>query len=279
MYFYYYIEVIKMPKVIMTFPEGKHKVLTISYDDGKAADRKLVEIFNCYGIKGTFHLNSGLMGMGDRIPKEEVLRLYEGHEVSTHTVTHPTIARSPKEQLIEEIMDDRKNLENIVGYTIRGLSYPNGSYNQLIKEMLPFLGIEYARTVQSTGNFSIPDDFMEWHPTCHHNRNLLKLAEEFVQLHKKQYLYMMYVWGHSYEFDQDGNWDLIENFCDYIGNRDDIWYATNLQIVDYIKAFQNLKFSANSHFVYNPSAMSVWLSVDEQIVEIRAGEQMNFVKN
>jgi len=267
-----------MPKVIMTFPEGKHKVLTISYDDGRAADRKLVEIFNCYGIKGTFHLNSGLMGMGDRIPKEEVLRLYEGHEVSTHTVTHPTIARSPKEQLIEEIMDDRKNLENIVGYTIRGLSYPNGSYNQLIKEMLPFLGIEYARTVQSTGNFSIPDDFMEWHPTCHHNRNLLKLAEEFVQLHKKQYLYMMYVWGHSYEFDQDGNWDLIENFCDYIGNRDDIWYATNLQIVDYIKAFQNLKFSANSHFVYNPSAMSVWLSVDEQIVEIRAGEQMNFVK-
>jgi len=42
-------------------------------------------------------------------------------------------------------MDDRKNLENIVGYTVRGLSFPNGSYNRLIKEMLPFLGIEYAQ--------------------------------------------------------------------------------------------------------------------------------------
>ncbi len=263
----------------MTFPKGKHKVLTMSYDDGRSADRKLVELFNRYGIKGTFHLNSGLMGMGDRIPKEEVLGLYEGHEVSTHTVTHPTIARSPKEQLIEEIMDDRKNLENIVGYTVRGLSFPNGSYNRLIKEMLPFLGIDYARTVHSTGNFSLPDDFIEWNPTCHHNRNLLKLAEDFVQLHKKQYLYMMYVWGHSYEFDQDQNWDLIENFCDYIGKRDDIWYATNLEIVDYIKAFQNLKFSANSHFVYNPSAKPIWLSVDEQIVEVKAGEQIKLVKN
>ena len=90
---------------------------------------------------------------------------------------------------------------------------------------------------------------------------------------------MMYVWGHSYEFDQTQNWDLIENFCDYIGKRDDIWYATNLEIVDYIKAFQNLKFSANSHFVYNPSAMPIWLSVDEQIVEVKAGEQINLVKN
>ncbi|MCM3728047.1 polysaccharide deacetylase family protein [Neobacillus cucumis] len=268
-----------MPKVIMTFPEGKHKVLTMSYDDGRSADRKLVEIFNRYGIKGTFHLNSGLFGTGDRIPREEVSRLYQGHEVSAHTVTHPTIARSPKEQLIEEVMEDRKNLEEIVDYTVRGLSYPNGSYNQLIKEMLPYLGIEYARTVHSTGNFSIPDDFIEWNPTCHHNRNLLKLAEEFVQLHKKQYLYMMYVWGHSYEFEQDQNWDLIGKFCEYIGNRSDIWYASNLEIVDYIKAFQNLKFSANSYFVYNPSAIPIWLSVDEQIVEAKAGEQMNLVKN
>ncbi|MEH7415315.1 polysaccharide deacetylase family protein [Neobacillus drentensis] len=268
-----------MPKVIMTFPEGKNKVVTMSYDDGTSADRKLVEIFNRYAIKGTFHLNSGLFGTGGRIPREEVSRLYQGHEVSTHTVTHPTISRSPREQLIEEIMDDRKNLEKIVGYTVRGLSYPNGSYNRFIKEMLPFLGIEYARTVHSTGNFSIPDDFNEWNPTCHHNQNLLKLAEDFVKLHKKQYLYMMYVWGHSYEFEQDHNWDLIENYCEYIGKRDDIWYATNLEIVDYMKAFQNLKFSANSHFVFNPSAMSIWLSVDEQIVEVKAGEQINLVKN
>lgn len=266
-----------MPKVILTFPEGKHKVLTMSYDDGRAADRRLVGIFNQFGIKGSFHINSGLMGKGDRIPQEEIKQLYKGHEVSAHTVTHPTIARSPKEQIIEEMMEDRKGLERIVGYTVRGLSYPNGSYNRLIKEVLPYLGIEYGRTVHSTGHFSIPDDFFEWNPTCHHNKNLMNIAETFINLHKKQYLYLMYVWGHSYEFDNDQNWHLIENFCELIGNREDIWYATNIEIVDYLKAFQNLKFSADSHFVYNPSAMPIWLSVDEQIIEVKGGSTSDLI--
>ncbi|KAB8137729.1 polysaccharide deacetylase family protein [Gracilibacillus oryzae] len=271
-----------MPQITMTFPQGKHKVLTMSYDDGKEADRRLVEIFNNHGIKGTFHLNSGLVGQGDRIPGEEIAELYHGHEISAHTVTHPTIARSPKEQLIEEIVEDRKGLERIAGKTVRGMSYPNGSYNQYIKELLPHLGMEYARTVNSTESFAMPDDLLEWNPTCHHNRNLMKLAGDFVQLHKKQYLYMLYVWGHSYEFDHDQNWDLINDFCMYIGKREDIWYATNLEIVDYLNAFQNLKFSADSQFVYNPSAMSVWLCVDGINVEVKGGEQISwthFVNN
>ena len=53
-----------MKRTIYTcFPGGKHKVLTMSYDDGQIHDRRLIEIFNKYGIKGTFHLNSGLMGV------------------------------------------------------------------------------------------------------------------------------------------------------------------------------------------------------------------------
>ncbi|WP_299088542.1 polysaccharide deacetylase family protein [uncultured Metabacillus sp.] len=266
-----------MPKVMLAFPEGKHKVVTLSYDDGKAADRRLVDIFNQYGIKGTFHINSGLLGVGDRISLEEIKELYDGHEVSAHTVTHPTIARSPKEQLVEEIIEDRKGLERIVGYPVRGMSYPNGSYNRQIKEILPFLGIEYGRTVHSTGDFSIPHDFYEWKPTCHHNKDLMKLTETFINLHKQQYLYMLYVWGHSYEFDLDQNWELIERFCQVVGNREDIWYATNIEIVDYLKAFQNLKFSADSHFVYNPHALPVWLNVDDNIIMVPGGCQVSLV--
>ena len=82
----------KVKTIYTCFPEGKHKVLTMSYDDGKAADRRLVEIFNKNGIKGTFHLNSGIMEEDpERIPLNEVKELYKGHEVSCHTYTHPTI--------------------------------------------------------------------------------------------------------------------------------------------------------------------------------------------
>jgi peptidoglycan/xylan/chitin deacetylase (PgdA/CDA1 family) len=260
---------------MIAFPGGKHKVVTMSYDDGKAADRQLVKIFNRHGIKGSFHLNSGIIGSESHIPKEEIAELYQGHEVSAHTVTHPTIARSPKEQIVEEVIEDRKALEKIVGYTVRGFSYPNGSFNRMIKDILPHLGIEYARTVNSTGTFLMPDDFFEWNPTCHHNQDLLKLAADFVALHKQQYLYMLYVWGHSYEFDHDQNWDIIEEFCQFIGGRDDIWYATNIEIIDYLQAFGSLKFSADSQFVYNPNAMSIWLNVENKIMEVKGGMQVS----
>lgn len=263
-----------MPKILMCYPGGKHKALTMSYDDGRNADKRLVHTFNKHGIKGTFHINSGLFGTPDRITEDEVASLYEGHEVSAHTLTHPTIARCPKEQIVHEIIEDRKNLERIVGYTVRGMSYPNGSYSRQIIDMLPGLGIEYARVVPSTGDYGIPEDWLEWKPTCHHNHNLMQKAEEFAALHKTQYLYLMYVWGHSYEFDNNNNWNVIEDFCAFIGGRDDIWYATNMEIVDYYKAYQQLKFSAALDFVYNPTAIPVWLSVDGEKVEIKAGAQV-----
>ena len=46
-------------KVYTCFPGGKAKALTMSYDDGKVQDRRLIDIFNKYGIKGTFNLNYG----------------------------------------------------------------------------------------------------------------------------------------------------------------------------------------------------------------------------
>lgn len=263
----------KLKTIYTCFPQGKHKVLTMSYDDGRTFDRQLIEIFNKYGIKGTFHLNSGLIGSpSERIPLDEIKELYKGHEVSCHTLTHPTIERCPLDQVVQQVIEDRKLLEEAVGYPVRGLSYPNGSYSKEIKNLLPACGIEYSRIVGSTDDFAMPTDYLEWQSTCHHGHNLMENARRFAELHKTQYLYMMYVWGHSYEFDRDNSWDLIEGFCKYIGGREDIWYATNIEIVDYMNAAKNLKYTAKADKVYNPSAIPVWISVDNSIFKINPGE-------
>jgi len=275
-----------MKTIYKCFPKGKFKVLTMSYDDGREPDKRLISLFNKHGIKGTFHLNSGLLKdapktpndiYGLRIPKEDIKEIYKGHEVSAHTATHPTIERSPIGQVVKEIIEDREKLEEIVGYTVRGLSYPNGSLSEQIKAMLPSVGIEYGRSIETSGNFNMPRDLLEWKATCRHaDHNLLKYADNFAELSKKQYLYMFYVWGHSYEFPRDNNWDVIERFCEKLGNRDDIWYATNIEIVDYLKVWDNLQFSMKGDFVYNPSFQSVWLSVDGVIYEIPGGKQISF---
>ena len=84
----------------------------------------------------------------------------------------------------------------------------------------------------------------------------------------------MYVWGHSYEFDEQNNWELIEDFCQYISDRKDIWYATNIEIRDYIEACKNLQFSTNQSTIYNPNAISIWLNVNDEIVEVAAGKMI-----
>ena len=127
--------------------------------------------------------------------------------------------------------------------------------------------------VEARADYELPADPLEWHPTCHHNDpELMKKAEFFAEFQKKQYLKLMYVWGHSYEFDDRDNWNVIEEFCRYMGGREDIWYAANIEIIDYMDAAGNLKFSGNNEMVYNPGAGSVWLKVnDEKTVEVKGG--------
>ena len=208
-------------KIYTVFPEGKYKALTLSYDDGREEDRRLISIFQKYGLKATFNLNSGLADTDPkRIRKEEWPELYDGFEIAAHTVTHPTISRCPLSFVAEEILKD---------------------------------------------------DFLRWKATCHHNHNLLENADAFISFSKSQYLKLMYVWGHSYEFSQYDNWGLIEEFASRISGRNEIWYATNIEIVDYLNASRNLIFTADLSIVYNPSALDLWITVDDAPVKIHGG--------
>ena len=48
--------------IYMRFPGGRQKAFTLSYDDGVRQDKRLAAIFNKYGLKCTFNVNTGMMG-------------------------------------------------------------------------------------------------------------------------------------------------------------------------------------------------------------------------
>jgi hypothetical protein len=271
-----------MSRITKLFPEGKRKAFTLSYDDGVIQDKKLVEIFNKYNLKATFNLNSGLQGEDgtcvikdlviERINNNEVADLYKGHEVAIHGLKHLSLTDIPKELMIEEILQDRKNHEKMLGYPVRGMAYAFGTYNKTVFQVLEALGVVYSRTVNNHGNFTLPSNYLEWNPTAHHNDpHLMEIAEKFIE-GEFHGLGLFYLWGHSYEFDLDNNWRSIEKFCEYIGNRNDVWYATNIQIVDYLDALDRLQFSTDFSLVHNPSAISTWIEFNGIPVEIKAGE-------
>lgn len=264
-----------MRRVRFLYPEGKRNALTMSYDDGKEADYRLVEIFDKYGIRGSFHLNSGNLGKEGWVKAEDVRNLYANHEVSCHTVTHPFLERVSPGRIIDEVWEDRRNLERLCGYPVTGMSYPMGTYDSDIVRRLDALGIECNRTTVSTEKFNIPDNFLMWHPTCHHNNpKLMQLAEQFLNI--KYDLAIFFVWGHSYEFNSNDNWELIEEFCKKVSGREEIWYAANIEIVRYIKAMRGLVFDVDNGMVYNPSAQTVWFTCDGKLCKAYPGVVTNF---
>ena len=117
---------------------------------------------------------------------------------------------------------------------------------------------------------------MKWHPTCHHKENLMDMAELFLERADMPFSNMLfYVWGHSYEFNRDDNWELIEQFCKRVGKKEDVWYASNGEICAYLQAVKRLQFSADQSKVYNPSALEVWFSVDGETCSVMPGEYRN----
>ncbi|WP_168119587.1 polysaccharide deacetylase family protein [Paenibacillus sp. HB172176] len=253
------------------FAEGKLKAVVFSFDDGTIHDRRLVASMNQYGLRGTFHLNSGFFGKDNYIEAGEVASLFAGHEVSAHTVTHPFLDESPLEQIAEEILYDRSVLEALVGYPVRGMSYPFGTYNDQVLGMLPSLGIEYSRTVKSHGNFTMPSNWLEWHPTCH-QKTMVEDAKRFVASQPKyKRKELFFAWGHSFEFDRDDNWELIDQVGEVLAEDSTIWYATMAELVAYTEAEKQLRFSVDRGIVHNPTALDIWFSVDGETVKAAAG--------
>lgn len=259
------------------YPQGKEKALTFSYDDGQIYDRRLVEILNRHGLKGTFHLNSGTLAQDRQheifIGCDEVAELYVGHEVAVHGVQHRNLPTLTSPQAVNEILEDRRALEKLTGGMVQGMSYAFGNYSEEIIHILKDIGIKYSRTVVSTNGFFPPADFLAWHPTCHHSGNLTELGKSFLAGPGYVELPIMYVWGHSYEFNANNNWNVIEDFAELMEGKDDIWYATNGEICEYILAARSQEFSGDGLTVKNPTATVIWLRKDGgEAMKIHPGE-------
>ena len=263
---------------IMRFPNGRAKALTFSYDDNVRDNVRLVEILNRHGMKGTFNLNSGLYNENPRyMSAEEITALFatSPHEIALHSATHPFLNQLPTGVAAYEILQDRECLEKQFNRFIRGMAYPNNSYNDDIISMLKSVGVVYARTTDSTGRFDIPTDWLRMPATCHHrNPRLMELAKKFMAFNVANDAKLFYLWGHSYEFDGDNNWHVIEEFAKFMGEQEGVWHATNIEVYDYVEAYRRLVVSYDGRLVYNPSVVSVWFAFAGKTYEIHAGETL-----
>ena len=227
------------------FPNNKHKAITFSFDDGVTQDRRLIKLLDKYNLKCTFNLNSLSLGKEgkvkwqqwtaphNKVEIDEVKTLYANHEVAVHTSHHPDLTKLSKEKIIKEVEDDRKFLENLVGYRIIGMAYPFGTVNDFvvktIKENTPIL---YSRNIWATYNFDLQSNLLDFRPTVHclDFDHLFNLADEFLNYDGNEDK-IFYIWGHAYEFDFENTGDKFETFLKLISNKEDIFYGTNKEVL------------------------------------------------
>lgn len=266
--------------ISMLWPDGLKKALTFSYDDGVMQDLKLISLFKLYGLKGTFNLNSAFFGQIDEInlkgravdhshvPEEDIAAVYAGFEVAVHTAHHPFLTQISQVNAVDEIMSDRGAMEKLVKRPVRGMAYPYGVVNDRVKDAVRACGISYSRGTRTTAGYALPTDRYDWSCSCHHD-SLEPLIDPF--LNDDRRLMLLSVWGHAYEFDWTDSWNEIENQLERLGGNDDVWYATNIEVFDYIDAYEALRFTCDGGIVENPSAMDVYFECDGETVRVPGG--------
>lgn len=272
-------------KQFLRFPGFLNKACTLSYDDGIKEDAQLIEIMRKYGLKGTFNLNSKNIENPDGTNHRNVdylKNLYgDDMEIALHGYQHLSLAQVTPAAATRDVMADREFIEKTFNRIVRGMAYANGSYNDDVVKILRDAGVVYSRTTKSTEAFDLPDEWLTLHPTCHHNNpRLFELVEEFFAPPKMNYFWakkprLFYLWGHSYEFQYNDNWDVIEKFGEIMASRDDVWHATNMEIYKYVEAFGRLVFSYDLKMIENPTSTDLYINVLGKEVLIKAGETVS----
>ena len=262
------------------YPGGKAKAFNVTYDDGVLQDVRFVEMLNKYGIKGTFNLNSGLMqqefewthecGMVvKRLTEDVVKELYHGHEVASHTFTHPYMYSLSEEEIMHELLHDKFHLPKLFGRKISGFAIPFDYYSDLIEKCVKDCAFEYARISEESYSYTPGTDYYRWKAGIFHlSAELEAYVEGFLKTSEE--LALCQIVGHTYDLDAESMWDKMEAIFKKIAACNDVLPMTNLELVRYLKALRNA--TAQEGVLENSSDMDLWFNIDGVTKVLRPGD-------
>ncbi len=78
--------------------------------------------------------------------------LAAGHDIGSHTLTHPFLTKLPREKAREEITASRKKLEDLFSRSIEHFCYPYGDWNETARDLVAAAGYKTACTTDAGVN-------------------------------------------------------------------------------------------------------------------------------
>lgn len=239
----------------------KIRIVTTSWDDGHPCDLRLAEALAERGLPATFYVP--LAGEdGKPVLPGEALRFFlkRGFEIGAHTMTHRTLPGLQNEELAREVRGSKEMLEERLGAEVRMFCYPRGRYDGKVIDCVQQSGFEGARTTRMLAHtlrfscFEMPTSLQAYpHPPLNYLKNLAKrkdmagmgryvkeylLCQSWVALGKKLFDEVLrgggiwHLYGHSWELEQLGLWDELQEMFDYVANRPGVIYASNGRVLE-----------------------------------------------
>ncbi|MBQ8834185.1 MAG: polysaccharide deacetylase family protein [Oscillospiraceae bacterium] len=198
------------------------KIFLLSFDDGTIWDRPFVELLNKYHIPCTFNLNSGLEDFVWEFEGKPVIRQrladtveqYRGHEVASHTLTHPWLNSLTPPALRREVEKDCAVIKEIFGLKEIGFGVPFTACGEreihLIRKY-----VRYIRLSEYADSFALPAD--PYHIPIHGLYNDPDIREKIARFGENDLPASLFVMaGHSYELEMLNHWEYMEELLGYI---------------------------------------------------------------
>lgn len=241
--------------LLILYDHMKKVIVTTSWDDGHVLDLKMAELLKKYNIKGTFYVSPRHheFKSSELLNSIQIVQLGMDFEIGSHTMIHPRLGRVSAEESEKEMRESKHYLEGLLGVPVKSFCYPSGDYNELHIRQVGDAGFKLARTVKRY-SFNKGDSSLELPTTIHaynHWSDLwdIMLFAKFNPLNIFRYYQnwdflakamfdrvlheggVFHLWGHSWEIEKNNHWEKLEGVLDYISNRREIEYLTNVEII------------------------------------------------
>ena len=137
--------------------------VALSFDDGYLEHYHTAELLHAQGVSATYFIITGLRSWNNRpllTMRPDLIRLMRemGHEIASHSVSHPDLRKLTDAQVRIELLGSKEYLECLLEEDVQGLAYPYGSYSSRIRGIASrYYG--YARTAKervSSTRYELP---------------------------------------------------------------------------------------------------------------------------
>ena len=211
-------------------------IITTSWDDGHPTDLRLAELLNKYGISATFYIPI-FNEERDCMSPQQINELAQVFDIGGHTCNHVNLTKISLTEVIKEITECKKLLEDIISKEISIFAYPWGMFNHQVIDCVEKAGFIGGRTTRSLTR-RIQDPYTidttvnatNWWFAPYIKHSFLSKDPAFFFFMLRNGLFfkdwhllametldfvirnggVWHLWGHSWEIDQNSDWERLE---------------------------------------------------------------------